>query len=46
MRAFEITGALWVEADTNLPGVNRWCGNFYSGKEAIERHLGQRTTVL
>lgn len=43
---FEVTGALWVEADTNLPGGESLVRQFLLGKEAIERHLGQRTTVL
>lgn len=43
---FEVTGGLWVEADTNLPGGESLVRQFLLGKEAIERDLGQRTTVL
>lgn len=43
---FEVTGAMWVEADTNLPGGESLVRQLLLGKEAIERDLGQRTTVL
>ncbi|MBN1921763.1 MAG: alpha-mannosidase [Anaerolineae bacterium] len=43
---FEVTGAMWVEADTNLPGGESLVRQLLLGKETIERHLGQRTTVL
>ena len=43
---FEVTGGMWVEADTNLPGGESLVRQFLLGKEAIERELGQQTTVL
>ncbi len=43
---FEVTGGMWVEADTNLPSGESLVRQILLGKDYIERTLGQRTTVL